>query len=416
MVIKMLRAVKIRLLPTPKQEKIFWQSADVARWSYNYFLSENKRTYQEFLDGKSKVKFLSAFETVKFIANVLKKTTHTWLSEVSAKASYKAVIDAETALKRFFKGISGYPKFKSRHKSKISFYVNHETLKRTAEGFRGERLGIVKTAYPLPKIEGHYSNPHISFDGKHWFLSISFEVKPPKVKLTDETVGIDLGVKNLAVVSNGKIYPNINKTRKVKQLQKRLKREQRKLSRKIEGNISIRDKMQRPIYKRSLKECINIQRQNEKIRLIYKHLTDIRNNYLHQTTSEIVKAKPFRVVMENLNISGLIKNRHFSKAIAEQKFYEFKRQMKYKCEFYDIEFVEVDRFYASSKTCSHCGRVKADLKLSDRIYKCECGLTIDRDLNAAINLANYIPVVAGEFKPLERRKNAINYGESGRDE
>jgi len=205
-----------------------------------------------------------------------------------------------------------------------------------------------------------------------------------------ESIGIDLGVKDLAIVSTGKVYKNINKTPKVKRLKKRLKKEQRIVSRKIEGNIESRDSKRRPTWKRPLKECKNIQRQNQKIRLIHKKLADIRNNHLHQTTSEIVKTKPSRIVMENLNVSGMMKNRHLSKAIAEQKFYEFKRQIKYKCEQYDIEFVEVDRFYASSKTCSHCGHIKIDLKLSDRIYECaECGLTIDRDLNAAINLANY---------------------------
>lgn len=191
-------------------------------------------------------------------------------------------------------------------------------------------------------------------------------------------------------VSTSKIYKNINKTKKVKNLKKRLKREQRKVSHKIEKNIESRNSKRRPKWKRPLKECKNIQRQNKKIRLINKKLTDIRNNHLHQSTSEIVKTKPSRIVMEKLKISGMMKNRHLSKAIAEQKFYEFKRQIKYKCEMYGIEFVEVDRFYASSKICSHCGHKKTDLNLSDRIYKCsECGLTIDRDLNAAINLANY---------------------------
>ncbi|MBR1728381.1 MAG: transposase [Selenomonadaceae bacterium] len=387
----MIRAVKIRLLPTPEQEILFWKSAGVARWSYNYFLSENEKLYQEYLkNDKTGNKSISEGKIRKHINNVLKKTTHKWLSEVSSNVMKQAVKDANIALQRFFKESSGYPRFKSRHKSKISFYVNYESLKRLANGFQGERLGYIKTAYPLPKIKGHYSNPHISFDGKHWYLSVGFEVKTKEVELTGKSIGIDLGVKDLAVVSNGKVYGNINKTRRIKQLKKRLKREQRKVSRKIEGNIKSRDSKRRPTFKRPLRECRNIQRQNQKIRLIYKKLTDIINNYLHQTTTEIVKAKPSRIVMENLNVSGMMKNRHLSKAIAEQKFYEFKRQIKYKCEMYGIEFVEVDRFYPSSKTCSHCGHVKVDLKLSDRIYKCaECGLTIDRDLNAAINLANY---------------------------
>ena len=387
----MIRAVKIRLLPTPEQEILFRKSAGVARWSYNYFLSENARVYQEYKEnGESGNKSISEGKVRKYINNVLKKTTHKWLSEVSSNVMKQAVKDAASALKRLFKEVSGFPKYKSRHKSKISFYVNYESLKRLPNGFQGEKLGYVKTSEQLPKVKGHYSNPHISYDGKHWYLSVGYEVKLEKVELTGESIGIDLGVKDLAIVSTGKVYKNINKTVKVKKLKKRIQREQRKVSRKIEGNIESRDTKRHPIWKRPLKECKNIQRQNQKIRLIYKKLTDIRNNHLHQVTSEIVKTKPSRIVMENLNVSGMMKNRHLSKAIAEQKFYEFKRQIKYKCEQYGIEFVEVDRFYASSKTCSHCGHIKIDLKLSDRIYKCaECGTVIDRDLNAAINLANY---------------------------
>ena len=387
----MYRAMRIRLIPTDEQEILFRKSAGVARWSYNYFLSENARVYQEYKEnGESGNKSISEGKVRKYINNVLKKTTHKWLSEVSSNVMKQAVKDAASALKRLFKEVSGFPKYKSRHKSKISFYVNYESLKRLPNGFQGEKLGYVKTSEPLPKVKGHYSNPHISYDGKHWYLSVGYEVKLEKVELTGESIGIDLGVKDLAIVSTGKVYKNINKTPKVKKLKKRLKREQRRVSRKIEGNVESRDSKRRPTWKRPLKECKNIQRQNQKIRLIYKKLTDIRNNHLHQVTSEIVKTKPSRIVMENLNVSGMMKNRHLSKAIAEQKFYEFKRQIKYKCEQYGIEFVEVDRFYASSKTCSHCGHIKIDLKLSDRIYKCaECGTVIDRDLNAAINLANY---------------------------
>lgn len=386
----MLRAVKIRLLPTPEQDILFRKSAGTARWAYNYFLSENKKLYTAFLEGKSEVKSVSEGKLRKYINNVLKKTTHKWLGEVSSNVMKNAVQTASKALDDFFDNQKGYPKFKSRHKSKWSFYVNYESLKRLPNGFQGEKLGYVKTSEPLPKIKGKYKNPYISFDGKHWYLSIGYEVKPQKIELSDESIGIDLGIKDLAILSTGKVYKNINKTRRIKQLKKRLRREQRKVSRKIEGNITKRDSRQRPIWKRPLNECKNIERQNKRIRLIYKKLTDIRNNYLHQTTTEIVKTKPSRIVMEDLNVRGMMKNRHLSQAIAEQKFYEFKRQIKYKCEYYGIEFVEVGRFYASSKTCSHCGHIKTDLRLSDRIYQCpECGLVIDRDLNAAINLANY---------------------------
>ena len=309
----------------------------------------------------------------------------------------QGVKDANMALQRYFKGISGKPKFKSRKKSKISFYVNYESLVRKQNGFHGEKIGFVKTATALPKIAKgkKYANPYISFDGKYWYLSVGYEIKQEQAELTDESIGIDLGIKELAVVSNQaasrtKFYKNINKSAKVRRLEKKLRREQRKTSRKLEANTKSNDKNRRPIWKRRLRGCRNIQRQNNLIQLLHKKLTDIRNNYIHQTTAEIVKSKPSRIVIENLNVKGMMKNKHLAEAIAKQKFYEFKRQIKYKAEMYGIKVVEVDRFYASSKTCSHCGHIKKDLKLSDRTYICPvCGARLDRDLNAAINLANY---------------------------
>ena len=386
----MQRAVKIRLLPTKEQEILFWKSAGTARWAYNYFLDANEQAYKE---GKR----ITEGEVRKYINNVLKKTTHTWLKEVGSNVMKQGVKDANLALQRYFKGISGKPKFKSRKQSKISFYVNYESLVRKQNGFHGEKIGFVKTATALPKIAKgkKYANPHISFDGKYWYLSVGYEIKQEQVELTDESIGIDLGIKELAVVSNQaasrtKFYKNINKSAKVRRLEKKLRREQRKTSRKLEANTKSNDKNRRPIWKRPLRGCRNIQRQNNLIQLIHKKLTDIRNNYIHQTTAEIVKNKPSRIVIENLNVKGMMKNKHLAEAIAKQKFYEFKRQIKYKAEMYGIKVVEVDRFYASSKTCSHCGHIKKDLKLSDRTYICPvCGARLDRDLNAAINLANY---------------------------
>ena len=378
-------AIKIRLKPTKEQEILFRKSCGVARWSYNYFLAENEKYYAE---HKKKLK---ETEVRKHINNMLKPTTHTWLKEVGSNVMKQAVKDADLALKRWLKGISGKPKFKSKHRCKDSFYVNYESLKRTKDGFRGEKIGNVKTCGSLPKIKKgeHYSNPRISFDGKNWYLSVGYEKEFEKAELTDESLGIDLGVKNLAVTSNGKVYKNINNTIEVKRLEKKLKREQRKLSRKIERNIAGYTKNRKPIYKKPLKEIKNIGKQQEIIKNLYKRLSDIRKNHLHQTTSDIVKTKPYRIVMEDLNVKGMMKNQYLAKSIASQCFYEFKRQMKYKCERLGISFVEVDRWYPSSKTCSHCGKIKKDLKLSDRVFHCECGFTLDRDLNASINLANY---------------------------
>ena len=389
----MLITKKIRLKPTTEQEILFRKSAGVSRWAYNFFLGENERIYREYIDnGKIGKKSISEGDVRKYINNVLKPTTHSWLKEVGSNVMKQGVKDASLALQRYFKGLSGKPKFKSKHKDRPSFYVNYESLSRKQGGFQGEKIGFVKTSEALPKLNKNekYSNPRITFNGKYWYLSVGYEVQENTVELTDESLGIDLGVKDLAICSNGKVYKNINKTQRVKKLEKKLKREQRKLSRKIENNIQSYKSNRSPVYKRPLKECQNVQKQNRLIRNIHRKLANIRQNYLHQTTTEIVKTKPSRIVMESLNVSEMMKNKHLSKAIQQQKFYEFKRQIEYKSKLNGIEFIQVDKFYPSSKTCSCCGNIKKDLKLSDRMYKCDvCGLVIDRDYNASINLANY---------------------------
>lgn len=387
---------KIRLKPTPEQEIIFWKSAGVARWAYNYFLSENERVWQEYLaNGETGSKSVSEGKVRKYINNVLKKTTHTWLSEVGSNVMKQAVKDAKGAWDRFFKGLGERPCYKSKRKSKPSFYVNYESLSRKNGGFHGEKVGFVKTSEPLPKLpKGQkYSNPHISFDGKYWYLSIGYEIPETSCELNGESIGIDLGIKDLAICSNGKVYKNINRSCEVRRLERILKREQRKLSRMLEMNISCYTTFGNkriPIFIKPLQECRNFQKQKKIIKLLHRRLANIRNNYLHQTTTEIVKTKPSRIVMETLNVKGMMKNKHLAKAIQKQNFYEFKRQISYKCQKYRIALVEVPTFYPSSKTCSCCGCIKRDLKLSDRIYKCnECGLVIDRDFNASLNLANY---------------------------
>lgn len=389
----MIISKKIRLKPTPEQEIQFCKSCGVARWSYNFLLSEKQRVYDEYIsNGKIGKKDIKESEVRKYINNVLKPNTHQWLKDVGSNVMKQAVKDADESYKRYFNGLSGKPKFKSKKNSKQSFYVNYESLKSVNGGFKGERLGFIKTSESLPKIPNNakYLNPRISFDGKYWYLSVSYDVELVQSDLTNEILGIDLGVKDLAICSNGKTYKNINKSKKVKFLKKKLKKEQRKLSRKIEKNIESYTKNRKPIFKKPLKECKNIQKQIHYIKLINRKLSYIRNNYLHQTTTEIVKTKPSQIVMETLNVTGMMKNKNLAKSISEQKFYEFKRQIKYKSELYGIKFVEVPMFYPSSKICSVCGNIKSKLKLSDRIYHCDsCGIEIDRDFNASINLANY---------------------------
>jgi putative transposase len=395
----MFLATKIKLNPTKEQEILFWKSAGVARWAYNFALFESNYWYQDSDET------LSEMNIRKFINNQLKPNTHQWLKEVGSNVMKQAVKDFNEARNRFFKGLSDFPKPKRKNISKPKFYVNYESLVRTATGFRGEKIGHVRTYQALPKLPKgkKYKNPRISYDGRNWFLSIGYEVKTQPLELTDESLGIDVGVKELAVVSNGTFYKNINKTKKVRRLEKKLKREQCSLSRMREVNMydkrykKTTDKNGRETvklssykYYRPLKDCQNYQKQSKVVQNLHKKLTDIRQNHLHQTSNEIVKTKPARIVMETLNVKGMMKNKHLSKAIAGQKLYEFKRQIEYKCHKYGINFVPADQWFASSKTCSNCGELKSDLKLKDRMYHCShCGFSLDRDLNPAINLANY---------------------------
>ena len=391
----MLRGMKIALDLTDEQEQQMWKSVGVARWSYNYAINRDRECYLNYLDDNTLPKTLISGEIRKELT-VLKNTTHPWLKEVGSNVIKQAVKDWDDARNRFFKGLGKAPKYKSKSNSKPSFYVNYESLRRVDGGFRGERLGFIKTTQPLPKIPKgtHYKNPRISFDGKHWYLSFSYEVPEISVELTDLVIGVDLGIKTLATLSTGEFIENINKSRRVKQLEKQLRREQRHLARQLQvntkGYLTTEKGGRKPIYKRPLELCSNIQDTKRKIKLLYRKLHSIRMNHLHQTTSYLVKQLPKGIVIEDLNVKGMIKNRHLARNIQNVRFYEFRRQLEYKCSQYGIYLVVADRFYPSSKTCSYCGCIKSDLKLKERTYKCDsCGLNKDRDLNAAENLAYY---------------------------
>lgn len=391
----MLRGIKIALDLTNEQEQQMWKSVGVARWSYNYAITRCKEQYSDYLKDNTLPKTLSEGQIRKELT-VLRNTTHPWLKEVGSNVIKQAVKDWNDSRNRFFKGLGKAPKYKSKATSKPSFYVNCESLRRVSGGFRGERLGFVKTTQPLPKIPKgtHYKNPRISFDGKYWYLSISYEVPDVSVELTDSVIGIDLGLKTLATLSTGEVIENINKSHRVKQLEKQLRREQRHLARQLQANTkgytTTAKGARKPTYKRSLDLCSNIQNTKRNIKLLYRKLSSIRLNHVHQATSHIVKQLPKGVVIEDLNVRGMMKNKHLSKHIQNSMFHEFRRQLEYKCSRYGIELVVADRFYPSSKACSCCGFIKSDLKLNDRVYKCgSCGLEIDRDLNAAENLANY---------------------------
>ncbi|MED1785410.1 transposase [Brevibacillus fortis] len=365
----MILAKKVRLKPTPVQERQLWKSAGTARWAYNWTLAKQEENYRN--GGK----FLLDGDLRKELTQ-LKQTEEYWLYDVSNNITKQAVKDACDAYKKFFKKLADKPNFKSRRRSKPSFYNDNVKLKVKQNHVLIEKVGWVTTSEQLP-TDVNYTMPRISFDGKYWYLSIGVEQEFIQPELSGESLGIDVGVKDLAVCSNGMTFKNINKTKVMKKAEKRLRRLQRKVSRKYEMNKE---------GSRFVKTC-NIVKVEKHIRLLHRRLTNIRTNHSHQATSAIVKTKPSTVVMETLNIKGMMRNRHLSKAIAQQKLYEFKRQLQYKCEKYGIRFMEADKWYPSSKTCSDCGEVKKDLKLSDRIFKCVCGLEIDRDVNASINLA-----------------------------
>ena len=368
----MILTKKVRLYPNELEEQKLWQSVGTARFIYNWALKRQEENY------KNGGKFISD-NTLRKEITKLKKNELSWLNEVSNNVAKQAVKDACNAYKRFFKGLSNKPKFKSKKKSKKSFYNDNVKLK-VKEGnlVLIEKVGWIKTNEQLP-IGVKYTNPRISYDNKYWYISVGIEKEEVQEELTYISLGIDLGLKNLAICSDGTIYKNINKTYVVKKIEKRLKRLQRQVSKKYEKNKKGKEYVK-------TKNIIKLEKQ---IQQTHRKLANIRNNYLHQTTTSIVKTKPYRIVIEDLNVKGMMKNKHLSDAIRKQGFYEFKRQLEYKCKFRGIKLIIADRFYPSSKTCSNCGKIKKDLKLSDRVYKCSCGLSIDRDLNASINLSNY---------------------------
>lgn len=368
----MILAKKIRIIPTKEQEDQLWKSVGTARWTYNWTLRKQEENY------KNGGKFLSDRILRKELTALKQTEEYTWLYEVSNNITKQAIKDACDAYKKFFKKQADKPRFKSRKKSKPSFYNDNIKLKVKKNKVLIEKVGWVKTTEQLP-TNIKYFNPRISFDSKYWYISVGIEEVTQPTELTDVSLGIDVGVRELAVCSDGRMFKNINKTKSVKKAEKRLRRLQRQVSRKYQMN-----KEGNRFVKTS-----NIIKIESKIRHQHRRLSNIRTNHLHQTTNDIVKTKPYRIVMETLNIKGMMKNKYLAKAIAKQRLYEFKRQIQYKCEKHGIEVVEADKWYPSSKMCSCCGGIKKDLKLSDRLYQCSCGLVMDRDLNASINLSHY---------------------------
>ena len=379
----MLKSFKTEINPTSEQKVKINKTIGTCRYIYNFYLSHNKTLYdkgEKFMSGKS----FSVWLNNEYIPDNPDKG---WIREVSSKSVKKSIEDGYIAFKRFFKNQSGFPKFKKKGKSDVKMYF----VKNNPKDCRCERhriniptLGWVrlkeKGYIPTSKDGWVIKSGTVSIKAGRYYVSVLIEVPDTKVaNNSNEGIGIDLGLKDFAIVSNGKTYKNINKSARLKKLEKQLHREQRCFSRKYEN-----------LKKGGVTQRANIQKQKLKVQKLHQKMENIRTDYINKTIAEIVKTKPSYITIEDLNVKGMMKNRHLSKAVASQKFYEFRTKLKNKCDENGIELRVVDRMYPSSKLCHCCGAIKKDLKLSDRIYKCDCGYMADRDYNASLNLRDAI--------------------------
>ena len=376
---RLLKSFKTEINPTEEQKARIRRTIGTCRYVYNFYLGHNKALHdngEKFMTGKD----FSLWLNNKYIPDNPDKT---WIREVYSKAVKKSIEDGCTAFTRFFKHQSDFPKFKKKGKSDVKMYFvrnNPKDCQCERHRLKIPTLGWVrikeKGYIPTTKDGYMIRSGTVSVKAGRFYVSVLVEI--PDVNIdnsSNEGIGIDLGLKDFAIISNGKTYRNINKSAGLKKLEKQLIREQRSLSRKYE-NLKKGESTQRA----------NIQKQKLKVQKLHHKMDNIRTDYINKTIAEIVKTKPSYITIEDLNVKGMMKNRCLSKAVAYQKFYEFRTRLKAKCDENGIELRVADRFYPSSKTCHHCGSVRKNLKLSDRIYRCECGYVADRDLNAALNL------------------------------
>ncbi|EPB8156815.1 RNA-guided endonuclease InsQ/TnpB family protein [Clostridium perfringens] len=389
----MKRAYKMEINPTDEQKSKIHQTIGVSRFIYNFYIARNKEIYEK--EGK----FVSGMDFSKWLNNeyIPNNQEMKWIKEVSSKATKQAIMNGDKSFRDFFKKAKGFPRFKKKKNQDVKAYFPKNN--KTDWTIERHRVKIPTLGWVRLKEFGYIPTNSIVKSGTvsqkadRYYVSILVEETDIKISNSNigikifnhnnEGIGIDLGIKDFAICSNGNKFKNINKTSTIKKVEKKLKREQRKLSRKYES-LKIRNKKE----KGGNVTRQNIQKQIVKVQKLHQRLTNIRTDYINKIVSSIIKQKPSYITIEDLNVKGMMKNKHLSKAIASQKFFEFKTKLMSKCKQNDVELRIVDRFYPSSKTCSNCGKVKKDLKLSDRIYKCDCGLAIDRDLNASINLKN----------------------------
>ena len=375
----MLKSFKTEINPTEEQKVRIRKTTGTCRFIYNFYLAHNKELHE---NGK---KFMSSNQFRVWLNNeyLPNHPEYSWIKEAYSKAVTQAVNNGQTAFTRFFNHKSAFPNFKKKGKSHVKMYF----VKNNPKDCRCERHRInipslgwvrIKEKGYIPTTKDGYviKSGHVSIKADRYYVSVLIEIPNNKIaNNSNEGIGIDLGLKDFAIVSNGKIYKNINKSAKLKKLEKRLIREQRSLSRKYE-NLKKGESTQKP----------NIQKQRLKVQKLHHRIDNIRTDYINKTIAEIVKTKPSYITIEDLNVSGMMKNKHLSKAVASQKFYEFRTKLQAKCNENGMELRVVDRWFPSSKTCHCCKNIKKDLKLSDRIFKCDCGYIEDRDFNAALNL------------------------------
>ena len=381
----MIKTIRVMLIPNNKQKTKLFQYANIARFAYNWALGREQENY------KNSGKFISDGDLRKEFTQLKKTDDYAWLNNVSNNVTKQAIKDACEAYRDFFKGYTKFPRFKSKKHSVQKFYQDNVKIQFTdthvkVEGFatskkkNKQKLNWIRLAeHGRIPTDCKYCNPRIKYDGVNWWITVGVEYEDCTEIPSNEGIGIDLGIKDLSICSDGSTYKNINKTQRVKKLEKRKRRLQRSISRKYEKN------------KKGGSYCktSNIIKSEKELLKLNHRLANIRQNYLHQSTTEIVKTKPSYIVLEDLNVKGMMKNRHLSKAIQQQCFGEFRRQIEYKSAWNNIPVIIADKFFPSSKLCSCCGNIKKDLKLSDRIYKCECGNVIDRDYQASLNLKRY---------------------------
>lgn len=382
----MLKSYKTEIKPTLEQKRTINRTIGVCRYVYNFYLAHNKEIYE------TEKRFVSGMDFSKWLNNefISNNPDFHWIKEVSSKSVKQSIMNAERAFKNFFKGKTHFPKFKKKVKSNVKMYFVKTDAKTIIQCER-HRLKIPTLGWVRLKEKGYIptnSNTHIiksgtvSYKAGRYYASVLVEEQErQKPVLNDFGIGIDLGIKDFVICSDGRIYKNINKSSRIRNLEKKLGREQHSLSRKYESYKKLNKNLKGEATRQ------NIQKQKLKVQKLHQRLDNIRTDYINKVIYELAKTKPMWIAIEDLNVSGMMKNRRLSKSVAQQKFFEFRTKLLAKCNRYGIELRLVDRFYPSSKTCHCCGNIKSDLKLSDRVYHCdECGYTEDRDYNASLNL------------------------------